>query len=176
MTCVSHHPLPSPPCSPKAGTNAGTRHEAFTERWAHDSETTEGRSSDTVKQKSSCGSRETPQGIARWPNRKDITSSCPFYALPLSTAPAAVSQPARWSPAQLGETRPLLTVQPALSGRKILGFTGFPSRYLAEVSSLQLSKQLTGLQASRMIPVTARSHLPTTCSKLLGLALLSSSS
>lgn len=42
-----------------------------------------------------------------------------------------------------------------------------PPRYLTELSWLQLSKQLRGLQASRRIPLTTRSHLPTTCRELL---------
>lgn len=80
-----------------------------------------------------------PKGVSRWPNGKDITSSCPFYALPLSNTPTLAFQIAHCSLIQLWEARLLLKGQPAHRADPQLHWVYFlPDT--SEVSSLQLSK------------------------------------
>lgn len=90
-------------------------------------QTTEGRSSDIVKQKSSCGSKKTPEGISRWPNGKDITSPAPSTPCPYPVHQPLLSRQLA-SPSQgCGRQDPSCKHSQLTAAGQILSFSGFTS-------------------------------------------------
>lgn len=102
--------------------------QALTERQARHSATTQGRGSDRVKQKSSCGHKEpTPKAISRQPNGRAILPPAPSTHCPYPTHQPLLSRQLASPSHSHGGQEPSRKRSQLTAAGKVLGFTASTS-------------------------------------------------